>query len=50
MNDQGRFAAYVERLKTVPGLGRDVSALAVLMVLGVIAAVIIKSYLGGTAP
>ena len=50
MNDQGRFAAYLERLKTVPGLGRDVSALAVLMVLGVLAAVIIKSYLGGSAP
>jgi len=50
MNDQGRFAAHWERLKTVPGLGRDVSALAVLMVLGVFAAVVIKSYLGGSAP
>jgi phospholipid/cholesterol/gamma-HCH transport system substrate-binding protein len=50
MNDQGRFAAYLERLKTVPGLGRDVSALAVLMVVGVLAAAIIKSYLGGAAP
>lgn len=50
MNDQGRFAAYLERLRTVPGLGRDVSALAVLMVVGVITATIIKSYLGGSAP
>lgn len=50
MNDQGRFAAYLERLKTVPGLGRDVSALAVLMVVGVVTAVLIKSYLGGSVP
>jgi len=50
MNSQGRLAAHWERIKTVPGLGRDVTALAVLMVVGVIAAVIIKSYLGGTAP
>jgi phospholipid/cholesterol/gamma-HCH transport system substrate-binding protein len=50
MKNQGRAAAYLERLKTVPGLGRDVSALAVLMVLGIVAAVVIKSYLGGTAP
>lgn len=50
MNDQGRFAAYLERLKTVPGLGRDVSALAVLMVIGVVSAAIIKSYVGGSAP
>jgi phospholipid/cholesterol/gamma-HCH transport system substrate-binding protein len=50
MKNQGRVAAYIERLKTVPGLGRDVSALAVLMVLGVFAAVIIKSFLGGSAP
>lgn len=50
MNEQGRFAAHLERLKTVPGLGRDVSALVVLMVVGVIAAAMIKSYLGGTAP
>lgn len=50
MNEQGRLAAYWERIKTVPGLGRDVTALAVLMVLGVVAAAIIKSYLGGTTP
>lgn len=50
MNDQGRFAASLERLKTVPGLGRDVSALAVLVVVGLITAAMIKSYLGGSAP
>ncbi|RHW28521.1 MCE family protein [Nocardioides immobilis] len=50
MNESSRLSAYVERLRTVPGLGRDVSALVVLMVLGVVAAAIIKSYLGGTAP
>lgn len=50
MKSQGRAAAYVERLRTVPGLGRDVSALMVLIVLGVAAAVIIKGYLGGSAP
>jgi phospholipid/cholesterol/gamma-HCH transport system substrate-binding protein len=50
MKNQGWAAAYLERLKTVPGLGRDVSALAVLMVLGIVSAAIIKSYLGGTAP
>lgn len=50
MNEQGRLAAHWERIKTVPGLGRDVTALVVLMVVGIMAAVIIKSYLGGTAP
>lgn len=50
MKNQGWATAYVERLKTVPGLGRDVSALAVLMVLGIVSAAIIKSYLGGSAP
>ncbi|KQZ68740.1 MULTISPECIES: MlaD family protein [unclassified Nocardioides] len=50
MSKQGRFAAHIERLKTVPGLGRDVGALTVLMMLGVLSAVIIKSYLGGSAP
>jgi phospholipid/cholesterol/gamma-HCH transport system substrate-binding protein len=50
MNDQGRFAAWVERLRTVPGLGRDVSALAVLILVGLVATAGIKSYLGGSAP
>lgn len=50
MNDQGRFAAWVERLRTVPGLGRDVSALGVLILVGLLSTVGIKSYLGGSAP
>ncbi|MCW2789621.1 MAG: Mammalian cell entry related domain protein [Aeromicrobium sp.] len=50
MNGQGRFSAHLERLSTVPGLRRDVSALVVLVVVGVVAAAIIKSYLGGSTP
>lgn len=50
MKNQGRLGAYVERLKTVPGLGRDVTALAVIIVMGILSAVVIKSYLGGAAP
>lgn len=50
MNPSGRFAAYVERLRTVPGLGRDVTALVVMITVGLIAVAGIKSYLGGGAP
>jgi len=50
MNEQSKLAAYLERLKTVPGLGRDVSALAVLVVVGIVTAALIKSYLGGSSP
>ncbi len=50
MKNRSWFSAHLERLKTVPGLGRDVTALTVLIVLGVISAAIIKSYLGGAAP
>lgn len=50
MTNGSRFSTHLERLKTVPGLGRDVTALTVLIVLGIISAAIIKSYLGGAAP
>lgn len=50
MNSQGKLAARIERLRTVPGLRRDVTALAVLVVVGLLSTVIIKSYLGGSAP
>src|SRR5438105_7929662 len=39
-----------QRLRTVPGLGRDVSALAALVVIGVVAGAIILSQLNVTAP
>lgn len=39
-----------QRLRTVPGLGRDVSALAVLVIVGVVAAAIILAQLNVTAP
>jgi phospholipid/cholesterol/gamma-HCH transport system substrate-binding protein len=45
-----RFAARMERLNTIPGLRRDVSALVVLIVIGLISAGVIKTYLGGSAP
>lgn len=50
MREDSRFAASIERMRTVPGLGRDVSALAGMIVLGLIAAVIIKAQLGGSVP
>jgi phospholipid/cholesterol/gamma-HCH transport system substrate-binding protein len=50
VNSQGRFAAHLERLRTVPGLRRDVTALAVLIVVGLVSTMFIKSYLGGSAP
>lgn len=50
MNEAGRFAATWERLRTVPGLGRDTTALVVMVVIGLLAVVGIKSYLGGGAP
>lgn len=50
MNETGRLAATWERLRTVPGLGRDTAALAVMIVVGLLAVVGIKSYLGGGAP
>jgi len=50
MNENSRLAASIERLRTVPGLGRDVTALVVMIVLGLIAAVIIKAQVGGSMP
>ena len=50
MNESGRLAAHLERLRTVPGLGRDVTALVVMITVGIVAVVGIKSYLGGGAP
>jgi phospholipid/cholesterol/gamma-HCH transport system substrate-binding protein len=50
MNETGRFAAWWERLRTVPGLGRDTAALVVMVLVGLGALVGIKSYLGGGAP
>jgi phospholipid/cholesterol/gamma-HCH transport system substrate-binding protein len=50
MKSHGKLSAQLERLNTVPGLRRDVAALAILMIVGVVAAVIIKTHLGGSAP
>lgn len=50
MNESGRFAATWERLRTVPGLGRDVTALVVMVAVGLLSVAGIKSYLGGGAP
>ena len=50
MSDQGKFSAHFERLRTVPGLRRDVSALVLLVIVGLISAGMIKSYLGGSVP
>ncbi|MCW2752101.1 MAG: Mammalian cell entry related domain protein [Aeromicrobium sp.] len=46
----GKFSARLEQLRTVPGLRRDVSAVALLVVVGLVSAVVIKTYLGGVAP
>lgn len=50
MNQSGGWAAHIERLRTVPGLGRDVAAIIVMMIVGVVSVAGTKSYLGGTAP
>lgn len=50
MNENSRLAASIERLRTVPGLGRDVSAVAVMVALGILAAFVIKAQLGGSVP
>ena len=50
MTEQGKFSARIERLRTVPGLRRDVSALVLLVIVGLVATGMIKSYLGGSAP
>jgi phospholipid/cholesterol/gamma-HCH transport system substrate-binding protein len=50
MRDNSRLAASIERMRTVPGLGRDAGALAAMIVLGLVAAVIIKAQLGGSVP
>jgi phospholipid/cholesterol/gamma-HCH transport system substrate-binding protein len=50
MRESGRLAASIERLRTVPGLGRDVTALVVMMALGTFTAFVIKGQLGGTLP
>ncbi|WP_131766686.1 MlaD family protein [Candidatus Protofrankia californiensis] len=39
-----------ERIRTVPGLGRDVTAMTALVVVGIVAAVIIQSKLTSTLP
>jgi phospholipid/cholesterol/gamma-HCH transport system substrate-binding protein len=50
MNSQGTLAAHLERLRTIPGLRRDVTALVGLIIVGLISTMVIKAYLGGTAP
>ena len=45
-----RLSHWRERLKTVPGLGRDVAAIVGMVALGLIVTVTIKSHLGGTFP
>lgn len=50
MKQSGRFAASIERLRTVPGLGRDATAMAVMILVGLVAVVGIKGYLGGGSP
>jgi phospholipid/cholesterol/gamma-HCH transport system substrate-binding protein len=49
---EGKFdlALQWERIRTVPGLGRDVAALAFLLVMGVVAAVVIQTQLTPIAP
>lgn len=50
MNESGTWSAHIERLKTVPGLGRDAAALVTMVVIGIVATIGIKGYLGGSAP
>lgn len=50
MNENSRLAAHVERLRTIPGLGRDVTALTIIVVVGLVTASVLKSQLGGTLP
>ncbi|WP_110207802.1 MlaD family protein [Nocardioides daejeonensis] len=50
MTDNSRFGAAIERMRTVPGLGRDVTALVVMIALGLVATVLIKAQLGGSTP
>ncbi|GAA3523906.1 MlaD family protein [Nocardioides daeguensis] len=50
MRENSGFAAWLERMRTVPGLGRDAGALAAMIVLGLVATVIIKAQLGGSVP
>ena len=45
-----RLSHWRERLRTVPGLGRDVTAVALMIVVGLVAATVIKSNLGGGYP
>ncbi|MCW2754432.1 MAG: Mammalian cell entry related domain protein [Marmoricola sp.] len=50
MSVQTRASQWKEKLATVPGLGRDVTAVVLMLVVGLIATVAIKSNLGGTYP
>lgn len=45
-----RLSHWKERLRTVPGLGRDVTAIVAMVAVGLIAAAGIKSNLGGSYP
>jgi phospholipid/cholesterol/gamma-HCH transport system substrate-binding protein len=50
MTDQSRLTHWREQLSTVPGLGRDITALVAMILVGIIATVAIKANLGGTFP